>query len=307
MELDERMRQVAERQHGVISRAQARQLGATRAQLARRRSGPDWEAVTPRVLRVAGAPQSAHQLAMAAVLDAGPGAVLGLTSAAWAWRLPGFSLRPLVCTRERRRSGSTPALARLHRPRYLPPNHLTEVQGIPVPTLPRLLFDLAGVLPLGRTARTLDTVLASSPALLPVLHRMLPELARHGRDGITAMRTLLGERPVGMRLPASALERRFEEIVRPLGIRLRRQVDVGGAEWVGRVDYLDELGILYEVDSERYHLAPSDALRDAARDAALLAAGFAAVVRIPEEDIWHHPERIVAAVLAARRRTAAAA
>lgn len=81
---------------------------------------------------------------------------------------------------------------------------------------------------------------------------------------------------------------------------------MGGAEWIGRVDYLDELGILYEVDSERYHLAPTDARHDAARDAALLAAGFCAVVRIPEDDIWHHPERVVAAVLAARRRIIAA-
>lgn len=263
MGLDDRLREVAERQHGVISRAQARECGASRAQLEARLAGPDWEAMTPRVLRLVGAPRSDLQLAMAAVLDAGRAAVLGLTSAAWAWGLPGFALVPLVCSRERGRTGSTSALARLHQPRYLPPHHVTAVRGIPVPILPRLLFDLAGVLPLSRTARVLDTVLARSPGLLLVLHEMLPELAARGRDGIRAMRVLLAERPVGTRLPESGLERRFEEIVRPFGVHLRRQVDVGGAEWLGRVDYLDELGIVYEVDSERHHQSPADRARAA--------------------------------------------
>ena len=75
--------------------------------------------------------------------------------------------------------------------------------------------------------------------------------------------------------PASGLEGRTKEILAEAGLGgSRRQVDVGDDRWVGRVDFLSERApLIVEVQSERYHRSLSDEWHDAARRAALEAAG----------------------------------
>lgn len=185
------------------------------------------------------------------------------------------------------------------------PHHVTEVRGIPIATLPRTLFDIAPLVHEDRLDAIIDRLIAKSPGVLEGLRSMLPELAQRGRPGIAVMRRQLAKRPVGYVPVASGLERRFEKLAKEAGVRqLRRQVDVGGHEWIGRVDFVDDLTLLYEVDSILHHTTPGDVARDAARDRALKAAGFADVVRVPEEDIWYHPGRAVARVRAARANRA---
>ncbi|MGD9798279.1 MAG: DUF559 domain-containing protein, partial [Acidimicrobiia bacterium] len=82
---------------------------------------------------------------------------------------------------------------------------------------------------------------------------------------------------------------------------LRRQVDLGGHEWTGRVDhYDDETGLVDEVDSAAHHTSPKDRARDRRRDAQLLAAGFPKVLRIPDEHVWYQPHLVHLAVRDAR-------
>jgi len=186
--------------------------------------------------------------------------------------------------------------------RLLAPHHTTEVAGIPVLTLPVLLYQLAGSLHPDRLARVASSVVGRSPAVLAELHRLLPELAERGRNGITNMRAFLDANPAGTRLP-TGLERRFEEIVAGAGEKpLLRQVDVGGHEWLGRVDYLDpQLRLIVEIQSRTYHSSALDRHVDDERVEALLAAGFAGVLLIEEELIWHQPFEVGAAVRTARR------
>ena len=56
-----------------------------------------------------------------------------------------------------------------------------------------------------------------------------------------------------------------------------------------------------EVQSEAFHSALVDKRRDEQRLAALRAAGFV-VVEVTDEQVWYHPDEVVAAVLQARRR-----
>ena len=168
----------------------------------------------------------------------------------------------------------------------------------------RTIFDLAGVLAPQRTERAMDNALAKSPALLRALHRMLPELARRGRTGITLMRELLEARPLGYVPPASGLEARFLHLLEEVGIRARRQVDLGGDDWIGRVDFVVEgTNLVIEVDSVRFHTSLLDRERDARRDAELRGAGYE-VLRVTEEDVWHAPAETIRTVLAAIRRAA---
>jgi very-short-patch-repair endonuclease len=139
------------------------------------------------------------------------------------------------------------------------------------------------------------------------LRRTLDDLAGPGLTGTSPgpgrMRRLLARRGDDYVPPASGLERRFARILaRDRLPAMRRQVDVGGDGWVGRVDFRDRyLPLIVEVQSETYHSALSDRRRDAARSEALRAAGFE-VVEVSEEQVWHRPEEVAAAVRTARWR-----
>lgn len=303
MRPDDALRVLAERQHAHVALEQARAHLRSR-ELQARLHGPCWELVTPRVMRLVGAPADPEDGVVVTALDAGGGAVGSYASAAAVWRLPGFPVGPLEVSRARGRSGRRPSIGRLHEPRWLPPEHTTVVRGIPLTTLPRTIFDLAGRLHPARTERIVASVVGKSPGTLRVLHRLLPDLAEHGRNGIVVMREILDRYPIGCVVEETGLERRVNQILREAGeTPLIPQVDVGGHEWVGRVDFRDPLVtcVLYEVDSLIHHSSPLDLANDAARDEALRAIGLE-VVRIPEEHVWYQPHRLLATVREVRTR-----
>jgi len=306
MSLDDDLRTLAELQYSLVARRQARALGATASGLDSRLRGPDWDAPTNRVLRLVGSAPGLRQHLMLAVLDTGPGSAVSHGSAATIWRLPGFALKITHVTRARIRSKRTSDVAVVHHPRLLAASHVTEWHGIPVTTLARTLFDVAADVHPGRLERLVDTVVAKSPSTLAALHVMREELSASGRGGTAAMRAVLDSRPPGYVAPATGLEARFARILADAGEPpLERQVDVGGHEWVGRVDFLDRaLGLVVEVDSDLHHTSPLDRAHDRRRDERLRAAGWRQVVRVSEDDVWRHPHEAVAKVRGARRLAA---
>ena len=304
MGLDDDLRKLAAVQYGLVSIRQARACGATKSGIRSRCLGPDWDAPTARVLRLVGAPSDAWQLLMLGALDAGPGAVVSHAAAAFVWRLPGFPLRGVEVSRSRARSNCAVQAATAHHPRLLPEHHVTELRGVPVTTLARTVFDLAGRIHPGRLERLVDTVVARGPSVLTALHAVVHDLGAPGRDGASAMARVLQSRPAVHVAPASGLEARFCEILARAGEPpLDRQVDLGGHDWIGRVDFVDRrLGVVVEVDSDLHHTSPLDRAADARRDEALRRAGWLDVVRVSEHEIWRRPDEAVAKVRAARRR-----
>lgn len=293
--------ELAAGQQGVVARRQVRALGGDRAWVARRVAAGRLTAITPRVLVVAGSAPTAEQALLVQVLDAGPDAFASHRSAAWLWRLPGYP-RPGADVLVPRSPGVHPRAAARHRPRLWLPDHLTAVRAVPTVSLPLTVFQLAAVEPLGRMAVLVDRIVTRSPAVLGALHRLLPVVARRGVPGITTMRTLLAERPVGTVVPASGNERRFERVLAEAGeTPLERQVDVGGDTWIGRCDFrCRETGLLVEVQSELFHTSVTDAAHDARREAALLAAGHPMVLFVWDDQLWQRPWEVVAAVREAR-------
>jgi very-short-patch-repair endonuclease len=295
MQLDTELRALAERQHGVIARRQARAVGANSEHLRRRIESPDWEAVTSRVLRLVGSPQTFRQRCMAATLDLDAGGAVSHESAAALWRLPGF---PICAVHVSRRTGRS-MLSTVHRT-YLPDTHARLFERIPVTTPARTIFDLAGVLHPGRTERALDNALARGLTSIEALNRVTGELARPGRPGSSVMRRLLAARAGAYVAPESNMEARFQTVAKRAGLdSFVRQQDVGGEEWVGRVDFLDrDKRLVVEVDSALHHSSLVDEAADAVRDAALAQAGYT-VLRIKEHDLWHRPDEVVRRLLAA--------
>jgi len=166
----------------------------------------------------------------------------------------------------------------------------------------RLLFQLASTIRYERIARLTDKAWARRLVSGRSLHEMCDELSEHGRDGMAVMRQVLEARPIGYVPPESNLEARMEEIMRDHDLpRMRRQVDLGGREWLGRVDFLAVDGpLIVFVDGEHWHSSVLDRAADARQQAELELAGFV-VVRISEYEVWHDVPAAVARIRAAWR------
>ncbi len=299
--LDDDLYELASRQHGLITPSDARLLGASRSAIRHRIARGDWVADGPRVLRRTGSPATPAQRLLGAVVDAGPGAHLSHGAAAAWWGLPGFDLLTLDITRPRNITSTTTSRARLHRVIDLCAAHVTVLDGIPIVRPERVALELCATLHPARAGRALDNAWSRRLLSGPSTRRVLDELAASGRGGVVWLRTLLDERGDNYVPPATNLEARALEILRDAGMTMRRQVDSGGARWVGRVDLrCVDLPVIAEVQSERYHKALCDVADDARRLAALRAAGFV-VVELWDVDVWHHPTIVVEQVAAARR------
>ena len=306
MTIDEYIAAVAATHHAAFAR---REVGGRvdRTALRRRAKAGAIVAMSPNVFRVAAAPCTDEQRAVAATLDVGRSIVSGLAGA-WLWEIPGFALQTVEVSAPRT-SDHRSELAVVRHPRLWLPEQVTVRRGIPVMSLAWTIHDLAGRIPRARLLWIVDRVGNQCPAVLHQMHDLLPILAESGRNGITDMRWALERNPPGIRPPGSGYERRFWDIMEGARITgLRRQVDLGGHEWVGRVDVVcEETRVIFEIDSETHHTSPADVAADRARDEAMLAAGFPEVVRIWTELLWPHPEQVVSIVTRARRRNRSAA
>lgn len=301
-DLDEWMWATARQQHTVLALSQIREHGATRNQIRQRIERGEWERLSPNVIGLTGGPRTPMRALKALTLDGGPGTVISGHAAGGLWRLPGVDRDILEARRLRGTSCRAVQLGSVRQTRLLPEHHVTTVSGIDVLTLPRTIFDLSPSLHAGHVARLVDTVTGRSPSVLGLLHRMLDELAASGRNGITVMREILSDRPVGYLPPASNVERRFEKILADAGEPpMRRQVNLGGQEWIGRVDYTDDPPLfVVEIQSQTYHSSFLDSAADEVRFQKLREAGVLEILPLPEDVVWHQPGEVVRRVRAGR-------
>jgi very-short-patch-repair endonuclease len=293
----------AEQQHGVLGVTEAQSLGLTRSAQRHAIAQRRLELVTGRVLRIPGAPVSDRQQVMVAVLDAQPGAHAYASTGACLWGVPGHRLLPAHVVRTVGRSGRRSAQGVVHEVAGLGDDHVTLVDGIPVVRPEVVVLYFCGATYRQRAESVLENLWRRRLVSGRSLRSTLDALACSGRRGVVVMRELLDERGRDYVPPASNLERRFASILARAGVApMRRQVDSGGDEWVGRVDFRDDnRPLIVEVQSETFHSALVDQRRDATRLAALRAAGFE-VVEVTDEQVWYRPAEVVSAVQHARRR-----
>lgn len=304
MQIEQAAVELSADQHGLLAAWQLRALGASATEVDRiRRASPQWTALTARVLARTGCAATGDRNLMAAVLDASPGAVVSLTSAAALWEAPGFRIEPIHVVRHRGISRRPSALAVVHEVVDLHPQHIKLVRGIPVISPARTVCELAAVIHPDRVARVLDRFWSRRLLDGATFDRTVRELAGRGRTGSTLLRELNEARGPDYRPPDSGQERRFEQILTRYGeYPMRRQIDVGNEEWTGRVDFIDpDLPLIAEVQSEQHHTSLVDRAADERRIAALRAAGFH-VIEVWDTQLWHEPESVIELVRTARRQ-----
>ena len=101
MDAERRIATMAARQHGLITRTQAREAGLTDRIVERRLGSRRWVALRTGVYRIAGAPPTWEQTALATCLAAGHGTVVcGPTAAKlWAYGCKACGRTPSMCCR----------------------------------------------------------------------------------------------------------------------------------------------------------------------------------------------------------------
>ena len=155
------------------------------------------------------------------------------------------------------------------------------------------MYQLAGELTLERAGRTLDKFAARRLLTGRSCGACLEDLQQRGRDGTVNYRYIIKVRGDDYVAPASGLESRFKELGEEVGLKFRRQVNLGGEHWDARVDfYEDRAKAVFEVQSDLYHWALSDREADAIRRAKLEHDGFA-VYEVWEADVWTRPGDVV--------------
>ena len=291
-------------QHGVVASHQARLVG-TRAQISHEFKRPIWTEEAPHVYGVAGAPRTSEYSAMVRLLRSGPGAVVSHVSALWLWRVVvGDWFDPLHVTRMRGTNGVKvrgEGVA-VHETRKMPPHHVVTHHGFPVVTPARALADVAAQEPRGRVERWLDRAWSLRLVSYGELMRVLHDLNKRGRRGIQLLMHLVADRGPGYVPPESGLESRLNSLLGRAGLPgVRRQVELGGEVWLGRVDFvLQGESLVIEVQSDQYHASLSSSRDDERRLLALADAGFC-VLPVWEADVWTRPREVIAAVEAAVR------
>lgn len=288
--VDAAIRALAERQYGVVARAQLRSLGVADDVIDHRIAMRRLHVLHRGVFAVGHNVLTRDGVWLAAVFAAGPDAVLSHRSAAALWEIRG----------DRRRHVDVIAPRRVRRPHIgarqvlLPPDEVTTHHDIPVTTVARTLFDLAGVL----TPQQLEAAITEAEGRRLGSPTSLADLvARHPHHrGVAALKTILldaGE--IGRTRTRSELEIDLLALVDAHGLpRPRTNGKVGGHE-VDAV-WADER-LIVELDSFGIHTTRRSFERDRARDREMTAAGWR-VVRITWRQL-HHDAIAVAAELAA--------
>jgi hypothetical protein len=288
----------AARHHGLFRWTDARRAGISEQDLRTLRAEGWCEPVARGVYRVVAAPISPHQAVLGAVWAHPEGAVASHRAAAFIWRLLGYHHPIPDVTVGTGRSQPTGGLIRTSL--WLPAQHVTVRDSIPVTRVARTIFDLAGIEPVGRMKAVIDDAIARRICTQRQIETAFFAMARKGRRGTAAMREILDDMGPGYIAPASELERVARRLFVERGVPLPRfEVQLGDDDLIGRVDCTwTEARLVVELDSQRFHGSGAARERDRQRDNRLVAAGWR-VIRITWDDLRDRPSEVVAQILAA--------
>jgi hypothetical protein len=163
----------------------------------------------------------------------------------------------------------------VHRTDDLAPEHVTEVDGLPVTKVARTIIDLAAVLHQAHLGQVLDEGLAARRFTIDEIHEHLELVARRGKPGVAALRELLLARNGRDMVPQNRLERLALQVFKSAG--LPNPVCQYPAPWNPdeRVDLaLPEARLIIELDGRRWHGRQRDFENDRRRDNAAVSAGW---------------------------------
>ena len=170
------------------------------------------------------------------------------------------------------------------------PEHWSPVAGLPVTTAARTFVDLAATTSRGRLRHALEDAVSGGIVTLEEVERVLHDVARRGKPGVTMLVGVLDEQ-VGAPPGTSELERQTVAVLLQAGLAMPLfQERLPGSETVpGVVDFLyEEARLIVEADGRRWHDRRTNMLNDRDRDNRAAAAGYQ-TMRFMWERIFNDP------------------
>ncbi|MGZ8734612.1 MAG: type IV toxin-antitoxin system AbiEi family antitoxin domain-containing protein [Acidimicrobiia bacterium] len=272
----EELSRLAARQHGVFTVEHARLLDMEAKALDRLAAMGAVQRVHHGVLRFRAVPPTWKGDLLAACWAGGFRAVASHRSAAALWGLKGGRRHVVEITCPRWRRAQHDGLV-VHENNALDPADLTVVDGIPV-TKPELtLLGIAAVCSPSVLEIALDRAESVGLVTPTSVRGLVKRMARPGRPGIRALRSLLDSRSPEGGIPASERETMLRQGLRAHGLPepvIQHEIQHGGV-FIGRVDAAyPEARIAIEYDSYDFHGGRLALVKDSERRTKLLAAGW---------------------------------
>ncbi len=295
---------LAHRQHGLVTRHQLIEAGASRRTIERRADAGLLVPVGRRTFRLASHPFGPRAQVMAACLDLE--AVASHTTAAWLRDLlPRRSIVEVSVVKGRSiGTGTIPPTWRVHTSTNLPVDDVVDVEGIPATSVARTLLGLAA-LP-DRDVSDASLVSAVEDAVRRRLASdrwlwwLLEERRCRGRNGVARFEAVLAER-ARLGPTESWLERELLAVLDRAGLPrpvVQRTVRRRGA-FVARVDAAyPERGIVLEALGYASHASRGALSADSARASRLTLMGLD-VHQFTYDQIVREPHWVVSVVRAA--------
>ncbi|MFD5831740.1 hypothetical protein, partial [Lentzea sp. NPDC060358] len=280
---------------GVISASTLRSLGVANPWSKCRPGGP-WQRMHAGVVLLHNGPPTPDQHLTAALLRAGPGAVVTGAEACRRHGLParGTEIHVLV-------PGSVRGSGSLVVERASPMPASTDVGGFPVVSAARAVVDACRLL---RSADDATALIAAAIQRGRCTPASLAAEARTNRYGTKVVRSVLRE----LGRAESVAERDARRLSRKIRLCTPHWnvtiADAGGVV-VGRPDaWFDDVGLAWEIDSRAFHYGARDYERTLARNSRYAAAGILVVQTLPTR-LRDCPDAVGRELKAAHRAAAA--
>jgi hypothetical protein len=279
-----RAAELAGQQWGVIGYRQLRTCGVSARAVTRWRASGKLHELHPRVFAFGHASVPIEGMLVAALIHAGPGAVLGQATAAWWWGLIEGPPRLIEVSRVAR-ARPTPGVV-VHQPREL---QSTTHRRFPITTVPQTLVDFASGAPLNDVRNALAK--AEYLNLLDI-HAVEAVLER-GRPGSAKLRQALKRHQPRLAETRSRTEGTFISLCEAAGVPVP-EVNVKLHGW--RADFLwRSHGLVVETDGHGNHHTAAQIDRDRRMDMTFRSAGLT-VNRYSRQQVEDDGKAIIAEV-----------
>lgn len=263
------------RQYGVITLQQARRAGLTDRMVLYRVDTGRWQRLAKGIYAVASAPPTWHR-DLAAALLFHPRAIVAGRSAAALHDFRGFGRsRPEVLIP--RTSNARSPLARVERSAFFHQVRRVRVDGFEVMTPAETVLSLSARISPRQVEAFVDDTLANGSSRIEEYIEILDRIAGGRVKGSRALREIVEARlPTAYQPPQSELERlsrRFTDDPRVPAVTHQHPI-LGSAGPMIVDTFIDDWGLVLEVDGRNYHTRKADFERDRRRDNAAAALGF---------------------------------
>jgi predicted transcriptional regulator of viral defense system/very-short-patch-repair endonuclease len=309
IDVDRLVAAVAEQHHGIFAVHHLRDLAVTRRERGWRLTEGRWIELYHGVYRIAGAPVSWRGALLAACWAGGTRAVASHRSAAALHDLPGraTAVAEITCPRWRRTQHGGLVV---HESCALSERDIAVVDGIPVTTVERTIFDLAAVCGWLTVDLAIDNALRRNLATFDSLVAVLRRVGKQGRKGTKVFRDMLELRDAQYEPTESERELMLLRLLRAHGLpepECQFSIHDDEGNFVARPDLVyRDLKIAIEYDSDQHHVGRAARVRDNRRRNAMESIGWAVLVATAEDVRYGTGTQFVRDVMRARRKREAA-